>query len=172
MSERQDIPRFFLESRDLLGATNPIWRAPQDCIGWTKVYPRSIYPVTSSVMIKNLWTLSDGVTPCAAEAFDGTFFEFFESDGNAVGVSNLGSESQFDFNRAANCTLPKCSRDVELVFVIDEQAGISHSTFESIKSFVNSTIESFQLSSPGVLFGITWTNPTSDRIPDPVVLTG
>lgn len=33
VSERQDIPRFFLESRDLLGATNPSWRAPQACIG-------------------------------------------------------------------------------------------------------------------------------------------
>lgn len=33
-------------------------------------------------------------------------------------------------------------------------------------------IESFQLTSNGVLFGVTWTNPLSDRIPDPVVLTG
>jgi hypothetical protein len=172
VSERQDIPRFFLERTDLLGATSPTWRAPVDCIGWTKVYPRSIYPVTSPVMTKNLWTLSDGVTPCAAEAFDGTFYEFYESDGIDVGVTNLGSVPDFNFDQGANCSLPKCSRDVELVFVIDEQAGIGYSTFEAIKSFVNTTIESFQLTSNGVLFGIIWTNPLSDRVPNPVTLSG
>lgn len=101
------------------------------------MYPPSIFPVTTPVMTKNLWTLSDGVTPCAAEAFDGTFYEFFETDGVTMGVSNLGQPPSFDFTRTANCTLPRCSRDVELVFVIDEQSGISYATFESIKAFVN-----------------------------------
>ena len=172
VSERQDIPRFFREEGDVLGAPNGTYLAPSECVAWTKTYPSAIFPALNPVMTKYLWTLNDEVTPCAAEAFDGTFYEFFESNGLVRGVDGLGTTPDFDFDQAANCTLPKCSRDVELVFVIDEQAVIDFDTFASIKAFVATTMESFELNSNGVLFGLVWSNPDSDLFPAPTELSG
>lgn len=98
-------------------------------------------------MIKYIWIAPDGKTPCAAEAFDGTFYEFFSNSTNR-GVVRIGAAPTvlpaatqlFSFVPPGSCLVPNCTTPVEMVFVIDEQSDLSAKDFANIKTFLKGII--------------------------------
>jgi hypothetical protein len=176
VQEQQNLPRFFLEEPDVLGTNESLYHTSTSllgCTGYTKVYPFPTFPADlgakSPEAIKYLWVLdSDGVSPCFAEAYDGTTYEFFSAP-NVRGVVGLGETPkelgvptpapEFSFTPSGTCSVPECARQVELVFVIDEQFIIS-SDFPFIRTFVADVINATNLD--GSVFGWVWSNSASD----------
>ncbi len=171
IQEKQSLPRFFLESFDTAGTSGSRYYSVRNisgCTGFTKVYPIPTYPfnygVVSPEAIRFVWVLnSDGITPCAAEAFDGTLYEFF-SDATTRGVVNMGNPPvklpatpptvPFSFVPSGTCTVPNCTNPVEMLFVIDEQLLLGAQDFDQITQFVMSLING--ASNPASQFGWIW----------------
>jgi hypothetical protein len=136
---------------------------------FSKVYTYPTYPFNygqnAPEVIKYIWIQPDGKTPCAAEAYDGTFYEFFQDRTtrgvNAIGAAPVvlpvpvsGSPTQFSFVPPGQCTVPNCTNPAEIVFVIDEQSDLSSSDFTNIKEFVKGIIN--RAYNPATQYGWIW----------------
>jgi hypothetical protein len=136
-----------------------------NCVGYTKTYNYPTFPFNygqnAPEVIKYIWIAPDGKTPCAAEAFDGTFYEFFMNT-TTRGVVRLGAAptilpqatTLFSFVPPGSCTVPNCTNPVEMVFVIDEQSSLSTPDFLNIKTFVKGLIN--KAYNPASQFGWIW----------------
>jgi hypothetical protein len=126
--------------------------------------------------IKFLWTLANKITPCAALANDGTFYEFYSdavpTAGVILGRANIlpANTQPFSFVPSTSCTFPQCAIDVELVLVIDEQSSLSWQGFQNVLNFLGSLIGTFNTSSQLTRFGIHFAG-SSDASTPPLVLT-
>jgi hypothetical protein len=176
IQEQQALPRFFLESVDVLGTPQSRLysnRTFSNCVGYTKVYNYPTFPFQYGLgapeVIKYVWIMPDGKTPCAAEAFDGTFYEFFNST-SSRGVVRIGSAptvlpaatQAFSFVPASQCTVPNCTNPVEMIFVIDEQSALSSVDFANVKTFIVSLING--AANPASQFGWIWSNSGFEAI--------
>lgn len=171
LQEQQLLPRFFLEASDVLGTTGALNYLPiPGCTGYTKNYPLNVFPPAYSLQketITYLWVSnSDGLSPCAAEANDGTFFQFFSNGaGTTPGVISPGvapaalppnPAGPFVYSSTAGCANRQCAQAVELVFVIDESATLSGSDFSNIRNFVSFMMTNVNVSGSSV--GWVWSN--------------
>jgi hypothetical protein len=172
IAEAMLVPRFFREAGDTAcgGATCTGASVNPACpLGFRK----SGAPTGQSIAF--VWTLADGITPCGALAADGPLFEFFLNSG-APGV-NLGAPNvlpantvPFSFAPSTTCTFPRCSIDVELVFVIDEQIALSEAGYQNVLTFVSSIINTFTTTSSRTRFGVYFTASSNATTP-PLLLT-
>ncbi len=159
IAETQLIPRLFHELGDVACAGNV-------CVGATRT-PPSTCPVgysrtgVSGSHIRFIYTLSDKVTSCAAEAADGTFYQLFSP--------TIGATS-FNFAPSTSCVYPVCAIDVELVFVIDEQLALSPAGYSNVLNYVAGIINRFTTSSKLTRFGIHFAQTSTTASP-PLILT-
>jgi hypothetical protein len=170
VSERQDLPRFFREASDTLGFAGSYNRRPTQCNGpgYTKNYT-AIGQTPSQASIKYLWMQSDDVTPCAAEAFDQTLYEFFTLGSGNTGVFGLGQTPRVlpaltqdvTFTLSRTCSTARCGRDVLLVMLVDEQIAVSPTDFSNSLNFLSYLVGTFNVSSDLTRFGLIWSNPTN-----------
>lgn len=172
ISERLQIPRFFRETADTACAT---CRTVTGCSAFTKVYST---PVTQE-MTQHIWVITTaGATegmPCAAQAFDGTFYEFFPNlPTSTPGVSDFGvapkvlpaDTTAVSFTDSTTCTTPTCGRDVNLVFLIDEQASCSQADYNNILAFIVSIIGGLNYQSSATKFGLAYSqSPVNTATP-------
>ncbi len=182
IQEKQNLPRFFLEASDTLGTAGSRLYSNATipgCTGFTKVYPYPTFPfnygTASPEAIRFIWTLNvDGITPCAAEAFDGTMYEFYQDTTNrgVVGMGNppvsFSTGQPVSFVPNGTCTVPNCTNPVEMVFVIDEQMGTAGAAdFRNIQTFILTLMNS---ANPNSRFGWMWSQSGFDQPPAPNLL--
>ncbi len=175
ITETKLIPRFFDESTDSLGCTGPFSVLPNPvpgtCTCYTKVYASPPYGTQVPEMIQFIWVYSsDSTTPCAAQAFDGTFYEFFKDAGVTYGVNGLGIAPTFPVSQSSTCTAPQCGSNVELVFVLDEQSACTLQDWYQINWFALNAIASFPVNA-ATRFGVVYSGSTTSTWPTTTLLS-
>lgn len=185
ISETLLIPRFFAESTDVDSTGGSTCATSQysgraslaGCTCYEKRYASPPYGAQVSgvpffvvvcsflsvqvpEMIKYIWVVNSGnFEPCAAEAFDGTFYEFFRSSALTVGVNAVGVAPTMP--TMTSCTSSVCSTPLELGILIDEQSTCTADDYTRINYFVYQIITSFPIN-PSSRFGIAYTQSVND----------
>lgn len=170
--ETQLVPRLFHELGDAPCAGTVCTGATRNPTACTRGYTKA--GTTTGQQIRFVWVTADLRTPCAAEAADGTFWELFSNTvptpGVTLGPANTlnGTSVPFNFAPASTCTFPRCTMNVELVVVIDEQIALSWPGYQNILTFVGNLIQTFT-DSPLTRFGIFFTGSSNSTSP-PLIL--
>ncbi len=176
VTETDLIPRFFHESTDTAGCAGPFTVLPSPvpaatCTCYTKVYASPPYGARVPEMIQFIWVYtSDSTTPCAAQAFDGTFYEFFKDLGITYGVSGLGATPTYPVSQSTSCTAPQCASNVELVLLLDEQSSCTLQEWYAINWFALNVMSSFPVN-PATRFGVAYSGSPPSKWPTSKLLS-
>lgn len=174
ITETKLIPRFFHESTDTAGCgAGPfsVLTPPPagTCSCFTKHYASPPYGATVPEMVQYIWVYnSDSTTPCAAQAYDGTFYEFFKDTVPTMGVT-LGVPT-FPVSQSTSCTTPQCGSNVELVFVLDQQSACTTADWTAINYFTLGVIGSFPVSG-ATRFGVVYAGQPASAWPSSTLLS-
>jgi len=142
ITETKLIPRFFHESTDTAGCVAGPSAGFPTCTCFTKHYASPPFGAQVPEMVQYIWVLSaDLVTPCGAQAYDGTLYEFFSTPAPTVGVT-LGVPVM-PVQQSSTCAVAQCGSNVELVFVLDQQSACTNADWVAINYFTLGIISSF-----------------------------
>jgi hypothetical protein len=168
ITDTQLVPRFFHEASDVNSCSGPFSVTPLPaglaaCTCFTKTYAYaaiSPYRTLVNEMIQFIWVRSLNFDiPCAAQAFDGTFYEFFSDSSITYGAKGLGTPPVL--TPSVCSARGQCGSNVELVFVLDEQSTCTSGDWYQINWFARNVINSFVLDA-STRFGVVYSgSPTS-----------
>jgi hypothetical protein len=177
ITDTQLVPRFFHEESDVNGCSgsftvNPLPAGLAACTCLTKTYAYaaiSPYRTLVNEMIQFIWVRSPNFNmPCAAQAFDGTFYEFFSDSGITYGANGLGTPPAL--TPSVCSARGQCGSNVELVFVLDEQSTCTSDDWYQINWFARNVINSFVLDA-STRFGVVYSGSPESAWPTPTLLS-
>jgi hypothetical protein len=179
ITETKLIPRFFHESTDTAGCAGPFTTLPLPaaltaaCTCYTKHYASPPFGATVLEMVQFIWVYNapESTTPCAAQAYDGTFYEFFKNTLPTYGVTGLGTPPTFPVTPSSTCLAPLCASNVELVFVLDQQSACSAADWTAINYFTLGVMASFPVASSSTRFAIVYAGSAASIWPTQSLLS-
>jgi hypothetical protein len=166
VAEQSFLPRFFLAAGDA-PYTGPFSGLNSSC-GVLYLKNTASLTIAAGESIEYLWirTVNNTAVLCAARAFDGTLYEFFQDNAGTIpGVNyrvpihiSIGTDP-FRFEDFDNCPARgKCSSTVDLLYVIDRQ--FTSDDYVNVQNYITQLLNTYNTSAQNVRAAIVYSDPS------------